>query len=390
MMSEGAWWAQRWLDPIVEPREFRQQVRKGKIAANRGWVSNIVIRPGLVTAVVAEDTGASSNVRLRQPRIEEETWVRVITRLGGEVAHAAALLSGRINKEMEGFFEESGAELFPFDHHDLTYFCTCTDNATVCKHGVAVHFALAKAMTADPFVFIGFRGKDRDAFMEELHAARAAGEGREEAGGGGAAASNGGVQEDPDFEPAEALREGYWRAGVIPHLAFRIDAKDVALEEAFPVIRALGPGPSETRADDIARVLAPIARMARRRIEEIVGQVVEDESLQARAAPRATDAESLEEILVAAAHQHGSLTSRFVADALDIHQLKARRYLKWLVAEGRLEQIGRARGTRYVPPGQGGAAAEADDEEGSHDKEALASPAPAPEPAAAESAPAVA
>ena len=65
--------------------------------------------------------------------------------------------------------------------------------------------------------------------------------------------------------------------------------------------------------------------------------------------PDPTVATSMDDVLVAAAYQHGSLTTTFVSDALGVSQGEARRYLRWLVEEGRLVQVGRARGTRYVP-----------------------------------------
>ena len=61
------------------------------------------------------------------------------------------------------------------------------------------------------------------------------------------------------------------------------------------------------------------------------------------------NAESMDDVLVAAAHQHGALTTSLVAGALGISNTEARRYLQWLVQEGRLEVVGRARGTKYVP-----------------------------------------
>ncbi|MGM0576843.1 MAG: IS66 family insertion sequence element accessory protein TnpA [Myxococcota bacterium] len=63
----------------------------------------------------------------------------------------------------------------------------------------------------------------------------------------------------------------------------------------------------------------------------------------------ATGAESLDDLLVAAAGRHGYLKTGMVADALDVSSATARRYLKWLVEEGRLRRVGKKRGTRYFP-----------------------------------------
>lgn len=331
-----SWWTQRWVDPLEESRDLRQKVRKGRVLTRRGRVTELTVRPGLVTATVAEDTGVPSSVRLRQPVIQEAVWSRVVARIARSAGQASQLLQSRITEQMVVFFEEEGSELFPFDQHDLTYFCTCRDDAAICVHAVAVHYALADVINGDPLLLFEFRGRSRADLMEAMRGARTP---VIDDPGAGAA-------DDDETEGADSLADNYWKAGIIPHLAFRLSATDLEEGEALPVIRALGPGPGETSPDEIADVLAPIVRMGRKRVEELVEQVTEDDVPDA---PNPTSADSLDDVLVAAAYQHGSLTSSFVADALGISVLEARRYLQWLVDEGRLAQVGRARGTKYVP-----------------------------------------
>ncbi len=340
MTDEVVWWAQRWLDPIVDCRELRAKVRKGRIVARRGRVHQLTVKSGLVTATVEGDSGGALSVRLRMTPVLPGTWELALERISKEAGLAALLLGGRISEQMVQVFERLGAELFPFDHHDLTYFCTCGDDDKVCIHSVAVHLALSEAIAADPLVLLEFRGRSRQELIGALRKQQAE------------------VFEDPEAadeqadetEDATAVIDGFWEGGMLPHLAFRLSGVGVEDEaEALPVIRALGPGPAETPPEVIADVLVPLAKMAQRRIEEIMDQVVEEDEILPQDVSVAT-AESLDDVLVAAAYQHGSLTSSFVSDALGVSKLEARRYLQWLVEEGRLSQVGRARGTRYVPP----------------------------------------
>ncbi len=60
------------------------------------------------------------------------------------------------------------------------------------------------------------------------------------------------------------------------------------------------------------------------------------------------DGESLDDILVAAATEHGELSAAQVAEAMGITTRKARQYLRWLVEEGRLKTVGRTKATRYL------------------------------------------
>lgn len=336
----GVWWVQRWLDPIVEAKELRVKVRKGRIVARRGRVENLTVRAGLVTATVEGESGGSHSVRLRQAMIHAASWDAVMEKIAGSAGLTALLLAGRISEDMVQLFASTGAELFPFDRHDLTYFCTCPDEGAVCLHSVAVHIALSEAIAADPMVLLEFRGRSRGELITALRGRK--GQVFEEV-----------PAEEPtvaeaETEEATVLADGFWEAGVMPHLAFRLNALRDDEEQNLPVVRALGPGPAETSPEAIADALAPIARMAKRRIAEILDRVVEEDEIPQ--GMRVAKAESLDDVLVAAAYQHGALTSAFVSEALGVSQLEARRYLLWLVDEGRLQKVGRARGTKYVPP----------------------------------------
>jgi hypothetical protein len=154
------------------------------------------------------------------------------------------------------------------------------------------------------------------------------------------------IEVESEREAPVSLSKKYWKSGVLPHLAFVMRMDEVRDGDTLPVVRALGVGPSGTSADIIADTLTPVIRVACERLLKTVDRVVDAQPV----APNvASESESMEEVLVAAAHQHGALTTSLVAGALGISNTEARRYLQWLVQEGRLEVVGRARGTKYIP-----------------------------------------
>ncbi|MGB0588587.1 MAG: FaeA/PapI family transcriptional regulator [Myxococcota bacterium] len=336
MSEDAVWWSQRWMDCVLDARELRIAVRKGRVLARRGRVKAIEVVSGLVTGQVDTDAGGSHSVRLRQRPLDETTWDGVVQSLASEASHAAWLLAGKLTEPMVDAFEAEGAEVFPLDLHDLTYWCACGDDAAMCVHAVAMHFALAEAIAHDPFVLMEFRGRGRERLMEGLSDHRPV------------------VVEEPvevievedEREAPVSLSKKYWKSGVLPHLAFVMRMDEVRDGDTLPVVRALGVGPSDTSADVIADTLTPVVRVACERLLKSVDRVIEAQPVTAKAAP---EAESMDEVLVAAAHQHGALTTSLVAGALGISNTEARRYLQWLVQEGRLEVVGRARGTKYIP-----------------------------------------
>ncbi|TNF28556.1 MAG: hypothetical protein EP329_17650 [Deltaproteobacteria bacterium] len=330
----------RWLESILEANELRLAVRRAKVVARKGWVRNIKVRPGLITAQVTSDTGASCDVSVRMEPIDE-IWDAVLERLANEAALAADLLGGRVTDRLAFVFEEEGHDLFPFDLRDVKNFCSGHPDDPNCIDAIAVHFDFAKLITAHPMTLFEFRGRSQAELIEAMRELRQTD------------TVEATVAVEPSttsVEDGTALLDGYWERGVVPHLAFRVERTHLSETDALPVVRALGPGPGETPPEDVVRVLAPLMRTARRRMDAIHDRA-ESDAVEMQEAPDPIAAESLDDLLVAAAHQHGSLTSGFVAKALGIDPREARQYLKWLVDEGRLAVVGRARGTKYLPIG---------------------------------------
>ena len=333
-MSRGSThWPERWLDALLECRELRTKIRRGRVLAKRRRVKHMSVNPGMVSATVEDDSGGEESVRLRLGRFDDDVWTDVAERLTSDPGHAARLVTGYIDDDMMEAFDASGAELFPYDIADVNYYCTCDDTDLLCVHAVALHVALGEAIGADPFVLLELRGRDRGWLVEAAAMDAQADPGDD---------SN---RETDAGDPLESLLDGYWKAGTVPRLAFQRWTSAPADTEALPVVRALGPGPLDTSPDDIAQVLSPLVRVARQRLDGWMDQVtpaMDD-------APEASQTRSLEEILMEVAHEQGHITSAGVADALGVPVREARRHLQWLVDEGRLRVTGRTRGTRYIP-----------------------------------------
>ena len=123
-------------------------------------------------------------VELRLATFDDATWAEVVAALAGRVRHAAALLDGAMPEDVDDVLADCGVSLFP-GPRELRTRCTCPDVANPCKHVAAVHYVLADAFDADPFLLPLLRGRDRDALLAQLRGARAAaGSGTVGAGGG--------------------------------------------------------------------------------------------------------------------------------------------------------------------------------------------------------------
>jgi len=350
--GHDTWILDRWLAPVLDLPELRHQVRRGKILARKGWVRDLTIRAGLLTAEVTTDSGESHSVKIRMDVIDGPTWVAVVEAISDEAALLADLLRGRLSERLAEIFEEAGHDLFPFDLRDVSNYCSCREDAVVCTGAVATHIHFAEVIQADPMKLLHFRGKEKEWLVDEVRGKR-----------GGVlqtatrtpttgAKERPQVMRDEAFERAsDALREGFWQRDELPALQFSIDAGELGQGDVLPVVRALGPGPGNASPDEVIAALSPLLRTGRLRVEQILNRVeTESDSPMPDEVEALPPPEAIDEVVVKAAIKKGQLTTGFVAQALGLTAREARELLQELVSAGRLKVVGKARGTRYLPP----------------------------------------
>lgn len=167
------WWGQRWIAALEAlGAVYANRLPRGRTYARRGAVQDLAIGPGEVTARVQGTRATPYRVRLQLPVFDEATWQAITEALGARLRHAAELLDGRMPDDIDDVLIECGVSLFP-TARELTTSCSCPDSANPCKHVAAVHYVLAQAFDADPFLLPTLRGRDRDRLLGALRAHRA-------------------------------------------------------------------------------------------------------------------------------------------------------------------------------------------------------------------------
>ncbi len=369
-VSEDNWIQERWLAPLLETSELRPIIRRGRNLARKS-IRELKIRPGLLLAEVASDSGELHSVKIRMETIDSPTWVAVVDAISDEAALAADLIRGRMSERLAEIFEEAGHDLFPFDLRDVSSYCSCREDTKVCTGAVATHFHFAEVIQADPMKLLAFRGRDKAWLEEEVRERRggapapgsrakergsAEGAAREPTPGKTGKSARPGDRPVEATELATALRDGFWTKGELPTLAFHLERERLGEEDAFPIVRALGPGPGGMRPEEVAHALFPVLRTLRLKLEHIRDRVEHELEAPLPEVAEVPEVEPLDQVLLDAAKRQGHLTTTTVAQALGVSAREAREYLLFLVNAGKLAIVGRARGTRYVPVAAGASA----------------------------------
>lgn len=317
------WWGRRWIGSLEAlGAAYANRLPRGRTYARRGAVRRLEVGAGSVTARVDGSRALPYRVMLRIPTFSESQWDAIVAALAGQVRHAAALLDGRMPDDIDDVLASScGLSLFPHAG-ELRTACSCPDHANPCKHVAALHYVLAQAFDADPFLLPALRGRDRGALLAALRSARA------------------GDRLPVDVARPDDGNEGVPLSGLSAATLYTAsgDLATIAVHPAVSddptaALRRLGPPPVPGDGSLALDQLAAATRAAAERAWRFASGV-------------ATGAGEGDAIL-AELRRRGSATSRELAHAVGQPTDQVRAGLRALVAAGLVDRSGHARGTRY-------------------------------------------
>jgi uncharacterized Zn finger protein len=243
-----SWWSRRFLSAI-ESILTGGRLTRGRTYARQGQVIDLGIGSGLVVAQVQGSRRTPYGVQISMPAASDVRWEAIVDALAAQAGYAARLLAGELPHEIEDVFAQAGVALFPERGSQLTTSCTCPDWATPCKHAAAVCYLMAEAFDDDPFLLLAFRGREREALLDELRDRR--GVAVDEGGPSGPAS--------PSVPPARVapLADSlatFWSGGA--GLA-EVHSLPRATEAPGSVLRLLPRGVLVVRGKEVADLLEP-------------------------------------------------------------------------------------------------------------------------------------
>jgi uncharacterized Zn finger protein len=259
-----SWWSRRFLS-AVESILSGGRLTRGRTYARQGQVIDLGIGAGLVVAQVQGSRRTPYGVQISMPAASDGRWEAIVDALAAQAGYAARLLAGELPHEIEDVFAGAGVALFPERGSHLTTSCTCPDWASPCKHAAAVCYLMAEAFDDDPFLLLAFRGREREALLDELRDRR--GLAVEDAGLGAAAGTSGGASgaggaggaHSPSEPPSRATPLAsslatFWSGGA--GLA-DVHCLPRATEAPGAVLRLLPRGVLVVRGKEVADLLEP-------------------------------------------------------------------------------------------------------------------------------------
>ncbi|HEY6797190.1 MAG TPA: SWIM zinc finger family protein, partial [Kineosporiaceae bacterium] len=170
--SADDWLSRAWLSAVEQRAQLDpNRLPRAAAYARRGAVQDLTIEPGLITASVAGRDQEPYRVRVRVRRFEDAEWTAVLDVVGDRADRSAALLDGRLPREVAEALDTAGVPLVPRPV-EIGPRCTCPDDADPCKHSAAVCLRVAEELDADPLLALLLRGRDRAEVLSGVRSRR--------------------------------------------------------------------------------------------------------------------------------------------------------------------------------------------------------------------------
>ncbi len=153
----NSYWGQSWCDAMESYGDFANRLPRGRTYVRNGFVVDLRIESGLVSAAVAGSELYRTTVRVTP--MAPARWRAVVDQHAAQVSSLIDLLQGKLPSSLLRALTDRSSGLFP-DPGDLVFTCSCPDWASMCKHVAAVLYGVGARLDNDPGLFFLLRGVD--------------------------------------------------------------------------------------------------------------------------------------------------------------------------------------------------------------------------------------
>ncbi len=169
--SDKTWWSKRWLETIASWTDS-SRLDRGISYARRQQVLSLTTSLGRIEASVQGSGKKPYKLLIKFKTGSLQEWDTIITRIAANLPLATQMLEDSLMPCIEQYFTGTSISLFPMLHQDMNVRCSCPDYYSICKHTVAVFYAMTEILDKDPLLLLSLRGCDKGVLIEQLRIKR--------------------------------------------------------------------------------------------------------------------------------------------------------------------------------------------------------------------------
>ena len=154
-----SWWALSWNKNLEGYADYSNRISRGRSYVISGAVLDLVISPGVVSALVQGSRAAPYEITVQIDPLSKNNWDAITRKCSRRLANIEELVSGQFPLELMELFTQRGVGLFPTPK-EIHFNCSCPDWASMCKHVAAVLYGIGARFDQDPTLFFILRDID--------------------------------------------------------------------------------------------------------------------------------------------------------------------------------------------------------------------------------------
>lgn len=157
-------WGNAWCKNLKSYSDYSNRLPRGATYLRNGSVVDLVIRPGVVEAIVAGSEPYQIEIAITQ--LSKEDWQQIKQDCSASIDSLLDLLAGKFSKGvMERLTRQKGG-LFPAPKQ-ISMSCSCPDSSRCCKHLAAVMYGIGCRLDTQPELLFLLRNVDHTELVSE-------------------------------------------------------------------------------------------------------------------------------------------------------------------------------------------------------------------------------
>ncbi len=152
-----SFWGMSWCENLERYSDYATRLPRGRSYVRNGFVVDLQVAKGLVTAVVSGSDLYDVKVSINP--VTAARWKSICRDCAGSIDSLVELLQGRMAKGVMDRVCRKGDGLFPAPG-EIKLSCSCPDWAGMCKHIAAVLYGVGARLDQEPRLLFLLRGVD--------------------------------------------------------------------------------------------------------------------------------------------------------------------------------------------------------------------------------------
>src|SRR5277367_5245717 len=152
-----SFWGKAWCRNLERYSDYSNRLPRGRTYVRNGYVIDLKISPGEVTAQVMGSSLYQITVSIRE--VAAAHWQAIARDCARSIDTLVELLQGQLSTSVMERITRPGTGLFP-SPTEISFTCSCPDSAAMCKHVAAALYGIGARLDLEPELLFGLRKVD--------------------------------------------------------------------------------------------------------------------------------------------------------------------------------------------------------------------------------------